>query len=120
MSGGTKAKYISETVGKNLHSLGVSYKVAAVDSLSEGKSPQGEFMKLVRQYNSRIVEDTLRYLYGTVRSGHFHKGVFPLGEFEPLRFGVLPGPEYQQRAQRVEVASFIQNVLIDWLVDHAK
>jgi hypothetical protein len=74
-------------VGRQLPSVGLAYRVAAVDALAQGAGATRDFREFVRS-NIDLdagLETLLNTLYGEVRSAHFHGGAFPLGEFTPQR-----------------------------------
>lgn len=120
---GAAALYrIALVAGRDLPTVRLSYQVAAVEALIEGSEHrQRLFVELVQKYNPGTTTEFLEYLYGNVRSAHFHAGQFPLGEYEPLEVGLFTGPVYLNRtALLMSAATLLQPVLIDWLLEHTQ
>ena len=66
--------------GVTFPSVGLAYRVAAVDAASQGTPDSIGFKQFVRRYAPHSTE-FLDFAYGAGRSGHFHAGEFPVGEF---------------------------------------
>lgn len=80
---GARLYQVAATCGRSFPSVGLAYRVAAVEAICKTEDPGGNFSafmrKHVRSYSD--IDDLLNYLYGSVRSAHFHSGEFPNGEF---------------------------------------
>lgn len=61
-------------------SAGLAYRIAAVEALSKSMDPPPGFQRFVRDHADLwpVEESVLDDLYGSVRSAHFHHGVFPV------------------------------------------
>ncbi len=79
---------VAAAVGSQFPSVGLAYRVAAVEAISKADQSCNGFSEFVRKYVRSVdhINPLLEYLYGSVRSAHFHAGSFPLGEFEANRF----------------------------------
>lgn len=77
---------VSCVSGNQFPSVGMAYEVAAVEALSSADPDNVGFSNFMRRYVTprpdTEISRTLEYLYGNVRSGHFHSGSFPFGEFD--------------------------------------
>ena len=106
---------IARTVGRYYPTVEMSYCVAAVDALLK-KSSCKAFTDLVMSLCSGVNRKRVKESYGRVRSGHFHSGSFPGGEFElsPVLFG---GPIPLERLNRHHyICTVMWNCLIRWLL----
>jgi hypothetical protein len=70
--------------GRIYPSVGLAYRVAAVEAVVQTTGQFGSFSEFMQSYvaprpNLKTIVD---YLYSRVRSAHFHAGEFPAGEFE--------------------------------------
>jgi hypothetical protein len=112
---------IGLVAGRNLPTLRLSYQVAAVDALIEGSShTQRAFTETVQMYNPEVSTEVIEYLYGNIRSAHFHMGKFPLGEYQPIEIGPLSGSGLLERTMvQMRSSEILQPVLIGWLLDQA-
>jgi len=81
---------VAAVVGRQFPSVGLAYRVAAIEAITgANKACRGfsDFMrKHVRSVNNLELETALEYLYGDVRSAHFHAGQFPMGEYARQRY----------------------------------
>lgn len=79
---------IAAVVGSQFPSVGLAYRVAAVEAISKADTSCNGFSDFMRKYVRSVsnIDSLLEYLYGSVRSAHFHAGSFPLGEFDGDRF----------------------------------
>ena len=59
------------------------------------------------------------YLWGSIRSAHFHGGEFPLGEFSPIRLmDPLMGFEStNQQNLQLFIYPLIREVIVRWIYD---
>lgn len=74
---------VASVCGRTFPSVGLAYRVAAVEAISAADSTVKGFSEFMRKYvkSTGDIESLLQYLYGPARSGHFHAGAFPMGEF---------------------------------------
>lgn len=74
---------VASVCGRTFPSVGLAYRVAAVEAISAADNTVKGFSEFMRKYvkSSGDIESLLRYIYGSARSGHFHAGEFPMGEF---------------------------------------
>ena len=62
-------------------------------------------------------EPVLKFLYGTVRSGHFHAGEFPLGEYDLLEFhrGFMSSAYTENTNLRRKGFEVTREAIVNWL-----
>ena len=81
---------VALVAGQAFPTLGLAYRVAAVEVISKTDPQSHGFSDFARkQVSSRPnLEAVLTYLYGPVRSAHFHAGEFVMGEFAASEAGL--------------------------------
>lgn len=74
---------VASVCGRAFPSVGLAYRVAAIEAISAADNTVKGFSEFMRKYakSTKDIESLLQYLYGPARSGHFHAGAFPMGEF---------------------------------------
>jgi hypothetical protein len=79
---------VSLVCGRIYPSVGFAYRVAAVEAIVSASPDYENFSDFVRAnvVPREDLDAVLDYLYGRVRSAHFHAGEFPSGEFERQAF----------------------------------
>jgi len=85
---GARLYQLGAVIGGSFPSAGLAYRVAALDAISGANGRKEVLLDFTRRYTapSLDLEQLIDYLWGSVRSAHFHGGEFPLGEFSPVRF----------------------------------
>ena len=80
---GARLYQVGSVCGRLFPSVGLAYRVAAVEAISASDPTCNNFSEFMRRHvTSRSdIDVILSYLYGQVRSAHFHGGAFPMGEF---------------------------------------
>lgn len=80
---GARLYQVASVCGHTFPSVGLAYRVAAVEAISSADTSVKGFSEFMRKYvkSTDNIESLLQYLYGPARSGHFHAGAFPMGEF---------------------------------------
>jgi len=108
-------------MGAQFPSVGLAYRVAAVEALSNSNRSYEGFSGFMRRHvtSEAVTDQVLDYLYGNVRSAHFHAGVFPLGEFESIRwFNPLMDEVVLQRSLFQHTCFKVtREAIINWLHD---
>ena len=116
---GSRLYQVASVCGHLFPSVGLAYRVAAVEALCKAdQSCKGfsEFMrKHVTSYND--IEEVLVYLYGVARSAHFHSGEFPLGEFSrAFFFDPFMDSDSVQRDQLHRLCNELtREAIVNWL-----
>jgi hypothetical protein len=104
-------------LGRYYPTAGLAYRVAAVEAASAGDSTAGHFAAFVRKHVSPRpdLEKQINYLYGVVRSAHFHAGAFPLGEFDrPAIFDLVTDPMAAERSI-LQCFKLVREAIITWV-----
>lgn len=70
---------LSHYVGKYSATSSLSYMVVAVEALA--KNEKISYIQFIKKYNKEADMNLLDYIYGKVRSGHFHSGEFCFREY---------------------------------------
>jgi hypothetical protein len=109
---------VALVAGQQFPSVGLAYRVAAVDALAQTSGPWNGFSEFVRAHVhvDADTESLLESLYGDVRSAHFHAGKFPLGEFRVQRFDPLMD-EAGVRSQEIGFAGslLLRMAILSWI-----
>ncbi len=85
---GSRLYRVAQVCGRIFPSVGLAYRVAAVEAISKVDPDCSSFRDFMKKYvKSRDdIGSVLEYLYGKARSGHFHDGEFPMGEYSAQRY----------------------------------
>jgi hypothetical protein len=106
-------------LGRYYPTAGLAYRVAAVEAASAGDSTAGRFAAFVRKHVSPRPdrEKQINYLYGAVRSAHFHAGAFPLGEFDrPAIFDLVTDPMAAECSiLQWQCVKLVREAIITWV-----
>jgi hypothetical protein len=80
---GSRLYQVASVCGQQFPSVGLAYRVAAVEAISAADATCNGISEFMRKYVTSVddIDPLLEYLYGHARSGHFHAGAFPAGEF---------------------------------------
>lgn len=80
---GARLNQVSLQCGRLFPSVGLAYRVATIEAICKTENSKSNFSGFMREHvgSSDRIEKLLEYLYGSVRSAHFHGGEFPTGEF---------------------------------------
>lgn len=106
--------------GRRFPSVSLAYTIAAAEAIAQADSSYRGFSDFIRKHwgrSDRDVASFLEYLYGKVRSAHFHQGEFPLGEFAPIRFDPLMDAKWVETSS-LHLAGFsaVRAAIVDWCV----
>ena len=69
--------------GQHYPSVGLAYRVAAVEAICQTEREIRDFTPFMQKYAGNTPEhnELYNFMYGRLRSSHFHSGEFPSGEF---------------------------------------
>jgi hypothetical protein len=89
---GARLWQVATVCGRQFPSVGLAYRVAAVEAISEADPKNKGFSRFMRRYLRTEADagDFLSYLHGVIRSSHFHAGAFPAGEYDRGRGSFSP------------------------------
>lgn len=117
---GARLYQVGSVVQRLYPSVGLAYRVAAVEAIARADPSAPTFGEFMRRYvASRTgVDNLVEYMYGSVRSAHFHAGEFPLGEFSRVAFfDPLMDPEDAELTM-IHFACFelTREAIVNWMV----
>ncbi|MGE1047181.1 hypothetical protein ACQGSX_14695 [Bacillus sp. GMs2/1] len=112
---------ISISVGKNIDTVSSAYRIAALDALSKPLRENGKnknaIISLVNKYYPGYEKQTER-LYDSIRSAHFHQGVFREQDIHGPKRELFKGPREMFPSiseEKLHIATRV--ILIKWLND---
>ena len=112
---------VALVIGNQYPSVGLAYRVAAIEAISKADSECKGFSDFIRKYAKSMTntDALLDYMYGTARSAHFHAGEFPLGEFGTQRFfDPLMDSDYVQQSHVHRMCfEIIREAIVNWIFD---
>lgn len=119
---GARLYQVALVCGRFFPSVGLAYRVAAVEAISEADAECNGFSEFMRKYvrSKTSMESVLDYLYGKARSAHFHAGAFPLGEFSEQRhFDMVKelGELGENDLQRIGF-ELTREAIVNWMLGH--
>ncbi|SCC53724.1 hypothetical protein [Bacillus wiedmannii] len=94
----------------------IAYLVAAIEALS--KSEEKSFSEFVRYYVKDADNAFLDFLYGNVRSGHFHSGQFPFMEYDVEINNPIDTRLFEGRNDLLKAKSLLRNTFANWIKVH--
>jgi hypothetical protein len=117
---GARLYQVATVCGRYFPSVGLAYRVAAVEAISKADTECKSFSEFMRKHviSQKDIEGVLTYLYGVARSAHFHGGEFPMGEFSrsPFLFDPLMDSEAVQRdALHRTCYELTREAIVNWL-----
>jgi hypothetical protein len=117
---GARLYQVALVCGQFFPSVGLAYRVAAVEAISKADNQCKGFSDFMRKHviSQKEIEEALTYLYGVARSAHFHGGEFPMGEFirSPFWFDPLMDSEAMQRHAFHRMCHEItREAIVNWL-----
>jgi hypothetical protein len=111
---------VALVIERTFPSVGVAYRVAAVEALAKGSAARSSFADLIRRYTPEFPnkEPVIDNLYGYARSGHFHAGEFPAGEFNAkgAAGGLMSIQEMKAWDVRMQGRFVCRAAIINWLL----
>ena len=109
---------VAGVAGRMFPSVGMAYEIAAVEAITSAYPEYGSFSGFVRQNVPAIegLENFLAFLYGSVRSAHFHAGEFPLGEFLALRIDITDSDVLERTNMRASGYEIIRKSIMSWIL----
>jgi len=118
---GARLYQVALVCGRFFPSLGLAYRVAAVEAISESDSDCEGFSQFTRKNikSKENLDTILEYLYGKVRSAHFHAGAFPLGEFASQRYFDAFRDLDRMEADALHRVCFevIREAIVNWMIN---
>jgi hypothetical protein len=95
----------------------------AIEAIAQATIPGSSFADFIRRYVPDLGErdPRLDFLYGTVRSGHFHAGAVPLDRSHGPAFHPLIGRDYVMNANLTfQAEQLTWRAIASWLRELAQ
>lgn len=104
---------LSHTLGHVSSTSQLSYLVSAIEVLS--KTESSSYTPFIKKYNKEADIKLLDYMYGKVRSGHFHSGEFLFHEFD-VELNSSANPKFFiARNDLIEARSQLRKAFVQWI-----
>lgn len=113
---------------QNEPTMMISYLVASIETLSKTEKSADYYKQISNDMNKFIAfckkysdeneynESLLRYLYGDIRSSHFHSGEFKLFEYECELNPYLDSNFFESRQKiYLEGHTYLRSIFINWI-----
>lgn len=95
---------------------GLAYRVAAAEAVATTTGEFRNFSEFIRaQLGEREgLDGLLNFLYGPVRSAHFHAGRFPLGEYLRMSADITDPGREETRGRHLRGQMLIRAAIVKW------
>lgn len=104
---------LSHTLGHISSTSQLSYLVSAIEVLS--KTESSSYTPFIKKYNKEADKKLLDYMYGKVRSGHFHSGEFLFHEFD-VELNSSANPKFfTARNDLIKARSQLRKTFVEWI-----
>lgn len=107
---------VAAVVGHQFPSLGLAYRIAAVDALTNKGQSVHDFVRKNTKTNQER-DQLLNYLWSFARCAHFHAGEFPMGEYSILPESAPLIDDTTVKRINVQMAGYelTREAIITWL-----
>jgi hypothetical protein len=116
---GSRLSQVASVVGHQFPSVGLAYRIAAVEAIAKCDPSAPSFGEFMRKHTTARagIDQLLDYMYGSVRSGHFHAGEFPLGEFDRASFfgPLMDFESLQQTSIHRACYEVTREAIVNWM-----
>lgn len=108
---------VSLVAGRYFGTVRLAYQVAAVEAITQSMREYSSFADFVRSFApaAHDLEPLINYLYGSVRSAHFHAGAFPLGDFKAFGFDLTNADRWQAHTLSYDAQHMIRGAILSWV-----
>jgi hypothetical protein len=104
---------LSHTLGHISSTSQLAYLVSSIEVLS--KTQNSSYTPFIRKYNEEADLKLLDYIYGKVRSGHFHSGEFLFHEFD-VELNSSANPKFfTARNDLIKARSQLRKIFVEWI-----
>jgi hypothetical protein len=118
--GAARMYQIGLSLARRFPSAQLAYRVGAIEALSAIDTEVNSFSAFMRKYLPLVPNDEqlLDYLYGDIRSSHFHSGKFDLGEFSVQRhMDIVSSPQTAIRhRQQYRCFELTRQAIVNWML----
>jgi len=116
---GARLYQVAAVCGRYFPSVGLAYRVAAVEAVCQSDRTCKSFSDFMRKYvaSQTDIDKILDYLYRVVRSAHFYGGEFPLGEFRrrPFFDPIMDAEAVQRGALHRICYELTREAIVNWV-----
>jgi hypothetical protein len=100
-------------------SASLAYRVASIEAICKSTGKIDSPSAFIRKYSiGTINEEFLKFLYGEIRSGHFHAGSVPLDNDKSIPFHPLFTADYLLQSDLTQQGfSITRQAIINWILD---
>lgn len=110
---------LSHTAGGKEATLMISYMVSSVEALTKCENEKLSFSSFMMKYLNEDYDKKLcDFLYGNVRSGHFHSGEFFFQEFALSLDVTFQNEYFNLRDKFVKSRNILRKAIINWIRVH--
>lgn len=109
---------IGLNLDQNLPSAKISYYVGAINSLFPINKSESEFRAFMKKYQPNIEDNSLDFIYGKVRSSHWHFGTSVFEENKSKNSYQILNPNSQLSFFRIRYSEqILRNALCNWILN---
>lgn len=116
---GARLYQVAAVCGRYFPSVGLAYRVAAVEAVCQADRTCKGFSDFMRKHvtSQTDLDEILDYLYRVARSAHFHGGEFPMGEFGRHSFfdPLMDADTIQQDTLHRTCYELTREAIVNWL-----
>jgi hypothetical protein len=116
---GARLYQVAAVCGRYFPSVGLAYRVAAVEAVCQADRICNGFSDFMRTHitSQTNLEEILDYLYRVARSAHFHGGEFPMGEFRRHSFfdPLMDAEAIERDALHRTCYELTREAIVNWL-----
>jgi hypothetical protein len=116
---GARLYQVATVCGRYFPSVGLAYRVAAVEAVCQADRTCKGFSDFMRKHitSQKHLDEVLDYLYRVARSAHFHGGEFPMGEFgrRPFFDPLMDVESAQLHALHRTCYALTREAIVNWL-----
>ncbi len=109
--------HVGLVIEEHYPSAATAYFVAAAEAASAALDSGSSFGEFMRRFSPPVAEreQLIERLYGELRSGHFHAGRFPLGDYKPRGTTFVGDVDEELRGNfYVEGRKLLRSALTSW------
>jgi len=113
---------LSLIISRHSISASLAYRVAAIEAICQSMGSINSPSEFIRKYSpDRVSEEFLDFLYGKVRSGHFHAGSMPLDKNDSVPFHPFFSADYLLQSHLTREGFFItRKAIAHWILEEIR
>lgn len=110
----------SLVAGRGFPTVRLAYQVGAIEAIIQKVDDYAGFGSFVKKEAKLhdVDDEFIDYLYGSVRSAHFHGGEFPMGEYRPRKWSLgLSDPNDSSRFNfDMSASRVMRKAIMNWVI----